>query len=227
MNVCSYSIFTKSPVKRPIACCVGILVRFSLSAGVPVAAFLSPWAIACHSGGVKTSGGSAVSSMLRFSLAGFLAVSLVAACGRGSSGPELGSASPPLTHQQYQQAIQDIVTSDDARIAGTLYSAAVATTLEKGPCEKTVRGLHEHLSSIVGAVEALTAPADARAAQSDFLAAAQESVRLVAKAADDVGDGDLTCGQPLNQRIYALPSTMRAEKAIAELEGLGYRVFGD
>ena len=116
---------------------------------------------------------------------------------------------------------------DDTRTATRLFTEAVAEPLDTAACEEKVRGLHEHLGEIVRAVEALRPPEDAQAAQDDFLAASKESVRLVGEAADDVGDGDLPCGQPLNRRIYGLPSTMQAEKAISELEQLGYRVFGD
>jgi hypothetical protein len=49
----------------------------------------------------------------------------------------------------------------------------------------------------------------------------------VGAAADDVAAGELTCGQPLNQRIYGLPSTVQAQQAIDELERSGYRVFGE
>lgn len=119
------------------------------------------------------------------------------------------------------------MSSDDTRTATQLFTGAVAESLDTRACEEKVRGLHERLGAILGAVEDLRPPDDAEAAQADFLAAANESLRLVGEAAEDVGDGDLACGQPLNRRIYGLPSTMRAEKAISRLEQLGYRIFGD
>ncbi|MDT7569903.1 MAG: hypothetical protein QOE05_77 [Actinomycetota bacterium] len=152
---------------------------------------------------------------------------LAAGCG-GRSEERLSEDVPPaMSHEQYQQAIDTIMSSDDTRAATRLFTDAVATSYEKTACEERVRALHERLNAILHAVEDLHPPADAQDAQNDFLQGARESVRIVRVAADDVGTGALACGQPLNQRIYALPSTKKSERAIQELAQRGYRVFGD
>ncbi len=45
------------------------------------------------------------------------------------------------------------------------------------------------------------------------------------EAADEVADGELRCGQPLNDRIYGLPSTERAVRVIQRLHERGYVRF--
>jgi hypothetical protein len=153
---------------------------------------------------------------------------ILAACGGEADGrAEPQDQSPTLTHAQYQQAIMRILRSDDTRDASRLFTEAVATEDASKACEERVRGLHDSLRSILGQVEALRPPPDAADAQRDFLTAAQESVGLVGAAADDVAEGDLTCGQRLNRRIYGLPSTQRAETALARLKERGYFVFGE
>jgi hypothetical protein len=58
--------------------------------------------------------------------------------------------------------------------------------------------------------------------QTRFLAAARASVDEVGEAAADIQRGLLSCGQPLNQRIYGLPSTDRAELVLGEYRKRGY-----
>jgi hypothetical protein len=152
---------------------------------------------------------------------------LLAACGGQSAERPRDHVSSAMSHEQYQQAIDKIVSSDDTRAATRLFTDAGATSFEKAPCEERVRGLYERLSAIVHEVEVLRPPADARNAHNDFLEAARQSVDTVGVAADDVGTGALPCGQPLNQRIYGLASTSKAQRAIEELERRGSRIFGD
>jgi hypothetical protein len=61
--------------------------------------------------------------------------------------------------------------------------------------------------------------------QNEFVAAARESVAAVHDAGEDVEAGGLTCGTPMNQRIYGLASTTRAQRVIMELGRKGY-IFG-
>lgn len=131
-----------------------------------------------------------------------------------------------LTHEQYQQAILEILSSDDTRAATRLFSDTVATEYDREQCSERVRAFHEHLRSIIRRVEELRPPPDADDGQREFLDAAQESVRLVGVAADDVGKGELKCGMPLNSRIYGMPSTERAQAALSKLEKRGYVIFG-
>ena len=78
------------------------------------------------------------------------------------------------------------------------------------------------LKEIVGRVEALRPPLEVGGLQTRFLAAARSSVDEVGEAATDVQRGLLSCGQPLNQRIYGLPSTHRAELVLSEYRDRGY-----
>ena len=154
-------------------------------------------------------------------------VALVAACGAGggdpSAKPDQGAA---LTHEQYQQAIQQIVGGADAREATRLFTDAVATEYKGKECSTRVVALQSHLRSVVERAAGLDAPPDAADAQGAFVAAAQESVRLVGVAAADVASGKLTCGAVLNRRIYGMPSTRRAEAALTRLEKSGYVILG-
>jgi len=86
---------------------------------------------------------------------------------------------------------------------------------------KTAR-FHGVLKEIVGRVEALRPPLEVGGLQTRFLAAARSSVDEVGEAATDVQRGLLSCGQPLNQRIYGLPSTHRAELVLSEYRDRGY-----
>jgi hypothetical protein len=47
----------------------------------------------------------------------------------------------------------------------------------------------------------------------------------VDKAVRDVETGKVSCGRPMNSRIYGLPSTQRAVDVLDELKPEGY-VFG-
>jgi hypothetical protein len=58
--------------------------------------------------------------------------------------------------------------------------------------------------------------------QTRFLAAAWTSVNEVGAAAADVQRGLLSCGQSLNERIYGLLSTARAELVLSEYRQRGY-----
>jgi hypothetical protein len=58
-----------------------------------------------------------------------------------------------------------------------------------------------------------------------FVSAAKESVRAVDIAVRDVETGKVSCGRPMNSRIYGLPSTQRAVDVLDELKPEGY-VFG-
>ncbi|MBA2323897.1 MAG: hypothetical protein H0V92_07795 [Pseudonocardiales bacterium] len=153
---------------------------------------------------------------------------LLGGCGAGDADRLTQPSQPSgMTHDQYQQALYRIVSGDDSREATRLFFDAVATEYETKPCADKVDQLHKRLRSILVQVEDLHPPADAAGSQRDFLAAAQESVRLVGVAAEDIAHEQLSCGRPLNSRIYGMPSTARAEAALAKLKGLGYVVFGD
>jgi hypothetical protein len=156
------------------------------------------------------------------------APALLGGCGETDGAPPGQEvAQVRLTHSQYQDEIQTILRSEDSRLASSLFFDTVANGYDTEECSAKVRRFHDRLGSIIRQVEDLEPPSDAHDAQRDFLAEAKESVRLVGVAADDVGKSRLTCGQPLNKRIYGMPSTRRAEDALATLEERGYVIFGD
>jgi hypothetical protein len=132
-----------------------------------------------------------------------------------------------LTRDDYQERILEIVGGEDAREATRLYTDSVAQTYGREQCAARVRKLHEHLEAIVEKVAEIRPPSDAEAAQRNFLAAARESVGQVGNVVDGVASGQFQCGEDLNGRLYGMPSTRRAEQAIARLEEQGYHVFGD
>jgi hypothetical protein len=155
-----------------------------------------------------------------------LTSALLGACGSEPATPQQETG-PALTHEQYQQAILGILESEDMRTASRLFTDTVATEYGREQCSQKVRAFHASIQSIVQRVDDLQPPADAVDGQREFLDGAQESVRLVGVAADDVAKGDLRCGMQLNRRIYGLPSTARAEAGITKLEKSGYFVRGE
>ena len=63
--------------------------------------------------------------------------------------------------------------------------------------------------------------------QDEFVAAANESLDRLREVDDEVEAGAVSCGQQVNNKIYGLPSSDRAERAIGRLEARGYHVFGE
>lgn len=165
----------------------------------------------------------AMVNLLRTILVALSAAALLGACG---GAPDRPREKPALTKVDYQKAIWEIRGGPDSSRASQLYSAVVGD-LPQEQCSEQTQALHDHLAAVTSEVAALRPPAEAVAAQEQFLDAANESVRLVGVAADDVVQGTLTCGRPMNDRIYGMPSTKRAEKAIQDLEKLGYTVLGN
>jgi hypothetical protein len=132
-----------------------------------------------------------------------------------------------LSHDEYQRAILQIISGEDSRAAGRLYTEVVGRESDAKTCAAQVAALQQHLDAMLNQVEQLAPPADAATSQSAFLTPARESVQLVGVAASDAAAGRLRCGPAMNRRIYGMPSTRRAEAAIADLEKVGYLVFGD
>ena len=155
-------------------------------------------------------------------------VALLTACGNGAHEGQLRAEGEQsaLTPDQYQQAIWDIRSGEASRGAQRRFSDVVGD-LSKKDCSDKTHELQDHLAAIMRQVEGLRPPEEAADAQRAFLEAANESVRLVGVAADDVDEGDLTCGTAMNKQIYDMPSTRQAEKAIDELVKLDYNVLGN
>jgi hypothetical protein len=81
------------------------------------------------------------------------------------------------------------------------------------------------LDTIVDDVDDLEPPKEVQGLQDEFVDAAHATIAAVHVARQDVEAGRLRCGTPLNQRIYGLPSTERAEQVLMDLGRKGY-VFG-
>jgi hypothetical protein len=150
------------------------------------------------------------------SLAALLAAVAMVAAGCGSDR---------LSKQEYLQRLQTLDSGANARVS-TLFLAVVVEDpqLDRAACVKRTRELHRRLEEVLDAVDKLRAPGDVEGLQDEFVDAARESAATVSRAADDVERGALSCGRPMNARIYGLASTERARRVLDELGRKGYRI---
>lgn len=117
-------------------------------------------------------------------------VALLAACDSGDQR---------LSHEDYQQRIIQILQGSDSREANRLYFDLVANEYSQAECTERARAFHKHLDAIVGDVESLKPPEDAKKAQRQFLEAAKVSVDRVGELARNVESGRLACGRDYNR----------------------------
>ena len=129
-----------------------------------------------------------------------------------------------LTKRGYDDRVAELARGP-GREADRLYFAVVAGGLSAEACATQTRELHATLEEIVTEVDRLRPPDEIEELHDEFVAAARESVAEVGEAADEVADGELRCGQPLNDRIYDLPSTEGAVRVIQRLHERGYVRF--
>jgi len=146
---------------------------------------------------------------------------VVAGCGNGR-----------LSKVEYILELRAIEASDTAREAATVFTkmavedpATRVPLLKRAECAANARTLHRDLDEIVDRVDGLRPPAEVQRLQDRFVAAGRETVDIIGGLTAELEKGDLTCGQPFNQRAYGLPSTKRAEDVIQELGRRGY-IFG-
>ena len=133
-----------------------------------------------------------------------------------------------LSHEEYQDEIQAITAGPDVSEASLLFVELRDAFQDRAACTAKAAEFHTRLEAIVTAVEALDPPADAEAAQRDFVAAARESVRAIGRLADDVAHGRVQCGEDYRDHAYGLPSTERAEDVLRRLQqDADYLIFGD
>jgi hypothetical protein len=144
----------------------------------------------------------------------------VLGCGDGDDGDE------PLSKDEYQSAILEIVRNREPEVNG-LFLDLVVGPLPEEDCAEKAEAFHAEVEELVEEIAALQPPANVAPIQDEFIAAARQSVDRVGEVADQVQAGDVSCGPEINDLIYSLPSSDRAEKAIGELERNGYVVFGD
>jgi hypothetical protein len=137
-----------------------------------------------------------------------------------------GSGSPPrLGHDEYLQKMREIEAGADARSAAQLFFKLVTEPrLPKEICVARARGFASNLHTIVDEFASLRPPRPIQSLQDRFVSAARESVNEVDDAVKDVQAGTLSCGMPMNRRIYGLPSTLRAQQTLQEFGKKGYRI---
>jgi hypothetical protein len=130
-----------------------------------------------------------------------------------------------LTSRGYQRAIARIVS--DTVEPTRLYDDLVVHGRPVAECSRLMWDFTGSVGRLLERVEALDPPPAAAPVQRDFLDAAWTSWHRLERIGADVAAGRVRCGRELNDLIYGMASTERAERAIARLERLGYVVFGD
>jgi len=132
-------------------------------------------------------------------------------------------ATDRLSKGEYVDRLRAIESSPAAQEATRLYDHVVVDpALPRPRCGSTMRTFEQRLDSIVDDVERLKPPQEAQELQDEFVDAARDSVAAVRAAGKDVEAGRLSCGRPMNDRIYGLDSSQRAERVIMELGRKGY-----
>ena len=140
----------------------------------------------------------------------------------GCGGDE--DADPP-SREDYQAAILRIV--EDSAQPTSVYTDLVVERLAAGECEDLLSRFERQVDELVERVAALQPPEGVAVIHDEFVAAARESVERVGEARGDVEAGQLSCGDELNRTLYGMPSSERADRAIARLERRGYYVYGN
>jgi hypothetical protein len=134
-----------------------------------------------------------------------------------------GSSNERMSRAEYLQRLRAIEAGPRASEAGALFfKLVVEPGLSRNPCATQARRFHDDLDAIVDEVASLEPPTDVQELQDRFVAAARRSVGAVGRAAGDAEAGRLRCGTAMNERIYGLPSTQRAEEVLQELARKGY-----
>jgi hypothetical protein len=129
-----------------------------------------------------------------------------------------------LSKASYEREVLDIVRDLEPE-ADRLFFDIVANPYPRAVCASKTAHFHRVLQEILDRVERLRPPAEVAALQARFLLAAQRSVNAVGEAVSDIRLGRLPCGQPLNRRIYGLPSTDHAEAVLQDFQAQGYFPF--
>ena len=130
-----------------------------------------------------------------------------------------------LGKNEYLERIRGIAA--DSGRAVQLYTELVVRPRERSECAALAREFHEELEAILGRIEELRPPEEIDELHARFVGSARTSVERVGELADEVEDGETSCGQDYNRKAYGLPSTRRAEAVLEELERRGYVVRGD
>jgi hypothetical protein len=129
-----------------------------------------------------------------------------------------------LTRRGYQRAIWRIVADTTEPVR--LYDDLVVHPRPVAECSRLMWDFTGSVGGLLERVAGLDPPPAAAVIQRDFLDAAWRSWQRLERIGGDVAAGRTRCGRDLNDRIYGMSSTKRAERAIARLERRGYIVFG-
>lgn len=127
----------------------------------------------------------------------------------------------PLTRDAYQADLLRLRATTGG--LGRLYSRLV-TARPRRDCRRAMRGFYRRLMRFYEEVAALRAPADAQPVQDRLTAAGLDGFRALVDVGIAVDNGDLPCGERVNDRLNGLPAMERVDAALAELEELGYRL---
>jgi hypothetical protein len=134
-----------------------------------------------------------------------------------------GCGSERLGKREYLDRLRVIESGAQARDAVRLFdSVVVDPPLARPECAAKLAELEGRLDEIVSDVDELRPPRDVQKLQDEFVEAARDSISMVGKASDDARSGQLSCGRPVNRRIYGLESTQRAREVLQELGRKGY-----
>jgi len=141
-------------------------------------------------------------------------------------GHEVDAHTDAGTRTAYQAGILGIVRRDAPR-ANRLFSGVVYPNRTGPECAAETQALHRTLQRIVRQIELLDPPANIAPLHHQVLINARKSIEVVGEASRDARRETLACGDRMNDRIYGLRSTRRAERAIRAIEAHGYVVFGE
>jgi hypothetical protein len=130
-----------------------------------------------------------------------------------------------LSKAEYQSRILAVV--EDSAESNALYTGLTADSRPRADCAAGVAALQDGVDELVERVAVLRPPERVQAVHEEFVAAARASVNRIGEVREDVANGDVSCGAELNRALYDMPSSKQAERAIARLEGQGYRVHGN
>jgi hypothetical protein len=148
------------------------------------------------------------------------AASLFVGC--GGSADVVSSGGPRLTHAQYQAAITRIELSPLVGDMNRLFFQLAAGDVSERGCRDGARRFAEDVHTVVERVAKLRAPQDVAGLQDRLVEAGRKTDAQIERLADDVEAGNVSCGQPWNQRAYGLASTDQARQVIVELGNRGY-----
>jgi hypothetical protein len=94
------------------------------------------------------------------------------------------------------------------------FTLAAGTT--QSDCVSGSKVFARDVHTIISAVASLLPPDDVDDLQTRFLFDARQSAAKLDRLASDVAKGTVVCGEGWNHRAFGLPSTVAAEKVLAE-----------